>query len=189
MATKLNSKIPTSGRIGRFASILGKETNRDVVEKVIKDADKYDSFNYAEKADWWNKAMQRLEKLVKKPTAVKVMGNCGRKCCGLTYRKRANQFMSESKSIGEFLDKLNKSWPAGVKFELKDENTIIQIYERCYCGQVKQTKESFPINTYCQCGVGWVKQLFESALGKSVKVDLKQSIICGGKSCEFIINI
>jgi hypothetical protein len=68
-------------------------------------------------------------------------------------------------------------------------NTIIQIYERCYCGQVKQAKEFFPTNIYCQCGVGWIKQLFESALGKSVKVELKQSIICGGKSCEFTINI
>ena len=54
MDTKLNSKIPTSGRIGRFVRILEKETNRDIVEKVMKDVDKYDSFNYLEKAEWWS---------------------------------------------------------------------------------------------------------------------------------------
>lgn len=44
------SEIPTTGRIGRFAKIIEKKYDRDIVEKVMQDSDKYESFNYAKKA-------------------------------------------------------------------------------------------------------------------------------------------
>jgi predicted ArsR family transcriptional regulator len=185
----MKRKIPTTGRIGRFAKMLAKETNQKTVEKIMKDTDKYEKMNYPEKAGWWNETIKRLEKEVGEKSAVKIMQSCGRMCCGMTSRKRVKQIMSQSKSIKELIDNLNKIGLGGRRLALKDENTITGGYNRCYCGQVKQTKEPFSSLTYCHCSTGWYQQLFGTALGRPVKVEILQSIVCGAKTCEFVIHI
>ena len=184
------SKIPKTGWTARLWGCIEKETNRDVAQKVIQDVVQFDSTsNYIQKAAWIKGAIGRLEQLVDHETCIKIMESCGRKCCGPTRRKQAKQFMTESKSVEEFLDKLNNAGVGGGRLQLKDKNLIVGEYDICYCGRVKQTKEHFPTDTYCHCGGGWLKQLFESALEKPIEVGLVQSIIAGAKSCEFIINI
>ena len=97
----------------------------------------------------------------------------------------------------EFVEKLNVGYTykgkvygiGGGRLELKDENTIIGGYDACYCGQVKNTEKPFPNDIYCRCGSGWLKQFFESALNKPVKVETIQTCIQGTKSCEFEIRI
>ena len=185
----MESKIPKTGKIGRFARILENETNQRLLENVMLDAGEYGSLNPAQKAAWWREAIERLKREAGEETAIEIMELCGRKCCGATHRKLAEKCWKESESIEEFLDRLDKSWAAGVRFELKDKDAIVWVYERCYCGQVKQTKKLFPSTTYCQCGVGWVKQLFESALGREVGVEFVQSVITGGETCKFLIHV
>ncbi|MDH5714467.1 MAG: DUF6144 family protein [Candidatus Aminicenantes bacterium] len=181
------SKIPKTGRIGRLARNIEQETNRAVLLKVMQDFDQFQSASdKAMKAEWLKGAIERLEKLVDKETAVKIMESCGLECCSSAVIKRAKQLMSKSSSIAEFLNKFSAG---GYRFILKDNNIIIGTYNKCYCGQVKHTKETFITNTYCQCGVGYLRQLFQSALEKPVKVELIQSIITGAERCEFIINI
>ena len=99
--------------------------------------------------------------------------------------------MHESNSIEDFLDKLSKY---GVKdgeleYKIVDNNTIIGKHNRCFCGQVKQSKENFKNDTYCHCSVEFNKQFFQAAFNKPVEVKLKQSILNGGDCCEFIISI
>jgi hypothetical protein len=59
------------------------------------------------------------------------------------------------------------------RLKLKDLNTIVGGYDRCYCGRVKQTRQPFPTDTYCYCSTGWYKSLFEAAFGRPVKVKAK----------------
>jgi predicted hydrocarbon binding protein len=40
---------------------------------------------------------------------------------------------------------------------------------------------------YCHCSVGYVKEMFEQATGKSIQVALKESLKRGGKACRFHI--
>lgn len=185
----MKRKIPTTGRIGRFAKMLINETNQKTTEKIMKDTDKYGKLNYQEKAVWWNETMNRLEKEVGKKSAIKIVQSCGRMCCGITSRKRVKQIKSQSKSIKELIDNLNKIGLGGHRLKLKDDKTITGGYNRCYCGQVKQTQEPFTSLTYCYCSTGWYQQLFETALGRPVEVEILQSIICGAKTCEFVIHI
>ena len=49
---QISAKIPKTGRIGKFAKIIEKETNQDVLLKIMQDSDKYESFDYAEKVAW-----------------------------------------------------------------------------------------------------------------------------------------
>ncbi len=185
---KSGAKIPVTGRIGRFAKILMAEVDQEILEKIMRGSDKYNSFNPVKQAEWWKEAIEQLEKELDKEKVVQIMKACGQKCCGQGHRKTVKKLMSESKSINEFLDKLNENYK-GVSFKLKNKNTVIVEYDKCFCGQVKQTKEPFSTDTYCQCGAEWEKQFFEVALEKPVEVELVQSVITGAKSCKFIIHI
>lgn len=113
------------------------------------------------------------------------MGKKDRICCGSILRNKAKKFMTESKSIKEFIEKLNIM--RGYTFKLKDEHTVVGGYDKCYCGLVNKTKEPLKNLTYCYCGVGYVKQFFESALEKPVKVEIIESVITGAKRCGFLI--
>ncbi len=41
----------------------------------------------------------------------------------------------------------------------------------------------------CNCSLGWQSQTFETVFGKKVRVELKESILRGGKHCTFEIRI
>ncbi len=182
-------KIPKSGRIGRLAKHIEKEAGRSVVELAMKDADVFMKANPAGKATWLKNAIERLENAVGTDKARKIMENCGRMCCGATSRKRAEHATRGADSIAEVVKKLNKLHLGGGRLMLKDKHTITGGYDKCYCGQVKHTKTPFPKLTYCYCSVGWYKQLFETALGRPVNVEITQSIISGAKTCEFVIHV
>ena len=44
------SDIPKTGRIGRFAKILEKEVNEDILKKIMQGSDKYNSLKPDKKA-------------------------------------------------------------------------------------------------------------------------------------------
>ena len=75
------SKIPRTGRIGRFAKIIEKELGEKVLLKVMQDLEKYASFKSLEQAAWWKSAVERLEKEVGNEKATIIMNFCGQKCC------------------------------------------------------------------------------------------------------------
>jgi hypothetical protein len=173
----------------RFKRCIDAEAGEAVSRKVLVKTEQFDgTSNYAQKAEWIRNAVQRLEKETGKATARRVMQACGMKCCGPTQQKRARQFMAETGSIEGLLARLNEAGIGGGRLRRKSDGTITGGYDWCYCGRVKQTREPFPTDTYCHCSTGWYRSLFEAALGKPVKVRLKQSILQGAASCEFEIE-
>lgn len=183
---KNTENIPKTGRIGRFVKILEKEVSRKVMLKVLQGSQKYDSLKSSEKAEWWKDAINRLENEIGKEKSINIMKICGDKCCGEGHRKTVKKKYDESKSLEEFLDKISIK---GVTYRLDNDNTIIAEYKRCFCGQVKNTKKTFPNKLYCECGNEFNKQYFSAAFGKTVEVELIKSVISGSDSCKFIIRI
>jgi len=41
----------------------------------------------------------------------------------------------------------------------------------------------------CNCSLGWQQQTFETILGQKVRVELKESLLRGGKQCVFEIHV
>jgi predicted hydrocarbon binding protein len=183
--------IPKTGRIGRFAKIINKDLGEDILTTVMQDSDKYSSLKAPEKAAWWKSVIERLEKEVGNEKAIAVMRSCGQKCCGKGIRKTAKRLMDESNSMEEFLEKAStyEVKKGEIEYKLRDTNTIVGVFNRCFCGQVRQTKKPFEDQIYCQCSVEFHKQFFEAAIGKPIDVELSQSIISGAKTCNFIIHI
>jgi predicted hydrocarbon binding protein len=131
--------------------------------------------------------IDQLSKNVNRKFAFMTMEACGRSCIAKSTIKTAKKLRKESKNLDEFLAKLNEKGIGGGHLKRRRKQ-IHARYDRCYCGWVSKTKEPIPL-TYCFCSAGWYKELFETALGKTVNVTLLQSIINGAKSCRFIIDI
>jgi hypothetical protein len=185
------NKIPRTGRIGRFAKIIQRELGEEILLKVMENSDRYQSFNALNKAKWWRSAIKRLDDLVGSEKASQIMNFCGQKCCGQGIRKTARRLRSESRSIEDFLKKASTYGlkEGEVEYTLKDNNTILGTFHRCFCGQVAQTDTPFENMIYCQCSTEFHKQYFEAALDRPVKVKIKQSIINGANTCNFVIQI
>jgi predicted ArsR family transcriptional regulator len=185
------SRIPKTGRIGRFAKIVEEKTSQGILLEIMQDSENYKAYKPAEKAEWWRTAIERLEKATGKESAIEIMKSCGRKCCGQGQRNTAKRLMGESASVQEFLDRISRHdvKEGDLTYVLEDENTIVAEHNKCFCGQVKRTTKPFSTNTYCQCSVEFNRAFFEAALEKPVQVELVQSIINGAESCKFIIHI
>jgi len=183
--------LPITGKIGRFARILEKDTTKDTAIKIMKDSGKYESYNKSEKAAWWKETMERLEKTIGRKKAIKIMEACGQKCCGVKNRKIAKQYFDKSKNLKEFIEKLNNELfsVADAHLEIKNNHTLTAKYSRCLCGQVNHIKTPFKNDIYCHCSAEWLKTFFESALEKPVNVEIIQTIINGADSCKFEIKI
>lgn len=187
MRNNQRPKIPTTGKIGRLVANIEKEIDQAVMLDVMEEIDQFTSAsNRAEKAEWIKEAIERLARKVGRKSSIKIMEKCGRECCGLKHSEHAKQLMDESISIEEFVNKLSRG---GIRFSLKGKSSIIGEYSKCYCPMVNQAPHPFPSNIYCHCGVGYVKQQFESAFGRPIEVKIMQSVITGAETCRFIVTI
>lgn len=185
-----NSDIPRNGRIGRFAKIVEKQVSEDAFLRIMNKSDEYNKYNAIKKAEWWKQAIETLEKETGAEGAVEIMQICGTKCCGQGQRKTAKRLMNESSSLEDFLERFVNY---GVKdgelgYEILDKNRFITKHNKCFCGQVKKSKDLFKTNTYCQCSVEFNKTFFEAAFDKPVSVKLNKSILNGDDWCEFEIS-
>ncbi|HUI30462.1 MAG TPA: DUF6144 family protein, partial [Candidatus Acidoferrales bacterium] len=57
----------------------------------------------------------------------------------------------------------------------------------CLCPLVESGPEGLS-GTYCECSVGYVKEMFQTYTGGTVNVELLESLKRGGKSCRFRIT-
>jgi hypothetical protein len=133
---------------------------------------------------WIVTLMENMEKTLDEATRRNLMGQCGRACArrgplyetAKLYRGDAAKFVETVGSrIGRDL------------CNIKD-NVIHWGYPRCYCELVAEGPARLP-DSYCFCSVGWVEEMFETVLGKPVKVELLQSVKRGAPDCRFTIRI
>jgi hypothetical protein len=185
----MRQELPRTGRIGRFARKLAEATDEKTARKIMRGFGEYPGLSNQEKSEWWKAMVERSKDIIGKDKTVEVLTSCGKMCCGITSRKRAKQAMAESGNLEELVSNLNRRRLGGGRFVLRDGHTIVGGYGKCYCGQVKHSKGPFEDLTYCHCSAGWYGQLFETALGRPVKVEVRKSIICGAEACEFEIHV
>ena len=143
--------IPRTGRIGRFAKIVESKTAKDSYIRIMEKSNEYNQYKPANKALWWNNAVERLENELGREKAIEIMKACGSKCCGQGQRKTAKRLMKQSSSPQDFLKRLStyEVKEGELEYQLINNHTIIGKHNRCFCGQVKKTTERFTNNTYC----------------------------------------
>jgi predicted hydrocarbon binding protein len=133
---------------------------------------------------WIATLLAGLDEETDAETRIAVLERCGRNCITGSMVKRARACRAQAKDEAEFLDKLGKDW----KHLQREGDKVFVVYPRCYCPLVKDFPGELSA-TWCNCSRGWVKELFEQALGRPIQVDLLQSIRQGGETCKFQVHL
>lgn len=89
------------------------------------------------------------------------------------YRKLVKQGVSG--------DNITYDWDKGVITMASDERTD------CFCPLISRFNHT--PKTACNCSLGWQQHTWETLLQKKVKVELKESVLRGGKRCAFQIRV
>lgn len=65
-------------------------------------------------------------------------------------------------------------------------------YFYCHCGrvrkQIREHKQTYS-NTYCYCGAGYYKAIWEEILGKEVQLDVVETVLKGSNVCKFVLKL
>lgn len=132
--------------------------------------------------NWANDLLSELsEKDGKK--GIELLKSCGKNCC-----KQSSLYQNALSIRNQFpdstdYDMLFKSFKKQFynhKNIQKAGNEITLLFDKCTCDMVKDgLNNSF----LCNCTVGYTHQIFETLLGKKVKVKLEKSILRGDKFC------
>jgi hypothetical protein len=88
------------------------------------------------------------------------------------YRQMVKQSLSG--------DNITYDWGNGVITMTSDERTD------CFCPLISRLDHTPPVA--CNCSLGWQKHTWETLLQKPVTVELKESVLRGGKRCTFVIR-
>jgi len=141
----------------------------------------------AVKSSYYKALMDALSKEFPDYVGERALMCHGRRCLGKTVAERARKLFQQSKDLEEFVGKLNAEGLAGGRL-MYSEGKITGYYDRCYCGAVSKTSEPFG-PTYCNCSRGWLLELFEAAIGRKCDVRFHQTVIQGGRQCDFEITL
>ena len=78
-------------------------------------------------------------------------------------------------------DNITYDWEKGVITMASDERTD------CFCPLISCFNHTPQVA--CNCSLGWQQHTWETLLQKKVKVELKESVLRGGKRCVFEIRV
>ena len=137
---------------------------------------------------WIKSLLENMEKDLHHDTRMKVLEDCGRSCCDSSgYSKKARACASEARDVDDFLDRLSRAW----SHMRRDGDKIYVEYEKCYCplGRALLEEGASSLNSFCNCSVGWVKEMFEASLKRPVRVELEKSILRRDDSCRFKVYL
>jgi hypothetical protein len=198
--------------LDKFKAALQNMVGKSLKKQILEDGGTISTKSSpSRKAAWIKATMDRLDILIDdKETRREIL-----LCCSHRFPKtRIQQLKKEYHKLGNIdalLQLMHKdtSWEGLSYYEYpKREGTIIYVtkipfnpkkYEAattedekrrayCHCGWVKATKE--PISkTFCFCGSGWYKTLWEGILETPVKVEVITTVASGDTDCTFAIHL
>ncbi len=130
------------------------------------------------------KLLELLNAEVDAETKEKIIQNLGHECA-----KESKDFYMPHKDNPEgFLSEMKKY--SAEKTIYDEKNNVIKIFgkprEKCGCSLVDH---SITPKEFCNCSRGWFEETFSSITGKPCKVTIDESILWGGKQCNFTVKI
>ena len=132
---------------------------------------------------WIVNLIESMDENLDEKTRMRLLESCGRACARSSAIKAAEACKGD---LDKLLSTLGK-W-VGKENVRKDNGTVYVSYSKCLCHLVAEGPARLP-DTYCFCSRGWLKEMFETVVGRPVDVDLKESIKRGGKKCRFTIRL
>ncbi len=131
--------------------------------------------------DWIKNLMDNMDQHLADKKKINLLEECGRACARGHAKQEAMKYEGQ---LDGWLATMEK-WIG--KGNIRKERKVVKvIYDKCFCPLV-QTGPPLNSGTYCNCSRGWLKEVFETVIGKKVEVELNESIMGGGKKCRFSV--
>jgi len=154
---------------GKILNAEDNDVNAEDVEKLVQ--------------EWFDGFYAGFNQNIPDSTRQKILQMNGQACARRGATKAAQNANGD---LEVFLTTL-KQW-VGEQNISRDKNQITIRYEHCYC-PIAQNPKIRSLTDFCQCSVGWIEEMFTTATGKPVAVELIASIRNGAKHCEFLVTV
>lgn len=114
------------------------------------------------------------------------MGRLG-SFCSAEYDETFNKYRGDVEGYAKIV---RGSWSGDIITYDRERRVITMTTDErpdCFC-PLNSVKAKTPA-VVCNCSLGWQAHTWEKITGKKVRVDLKESVLRGGKRCTFEITI
>lgn len=132
------------------------------------------------------KLIAMLSESMDEATLSKTLGRLG-SFCSAEYDETFNKYRGDVEGYAKIV---RGSWSGDIITYDRERRVItMTTVERpdCFC-PLNSVKAKTPA-VVCNCSLGWQAHTWEKITGKKVRVDLKESVLRGGKRCTFEITI
>ena len=136
--------------------------------------------------NWLSDLLETMGTELDRETQVKLMEGCGRGCF---HRFQFKQDIAQQ-GKGD-LQKLIQAYKKN--FEIWQEGNLVhirygEVSSKCYCPAANY-RPAKPNDIHCECTRTTHQTIFETALGRPLKVDVVESLRRGGKTCHFVVHL
>jgi predicted ArsR family transcriptional regulator len=177
------SEEPNASSVYPQPGSNGCKMTADQVQALVEgsEAFKHLQWQYRFAQRRFNQLVTLLESRVDGATVNEIIRQLGCECA------KTVSFVQEH--IGDlegYWAEIEARWGEKATFDRERGIITIATPERdCVCPVVshEQTAPSF-----CDCSLGWQKQVYETLTGRPVEVELKESVLRGSKRCAFEIR-
>jgi hypothetical protein len=189
----------------RLSDGLARLVGETDAQKIMDGAEKLEALDENGKAAWVIRAMDKLDARVSDEEAkFEIMTECSCRC----YEPH----LDELKNLYHITDDIDRLLEAmhGKVFLLPPvrQGNMVYItkaphfpeqyqqattaeerkYYFCHCDYARAASEEIS-PTYCYCGAGWCRRIWEAVLGRPVRVDITKSVLQGDDVCQFAVHL
>lgn len=135
---------------------------------------------------WINGLMEGIEKIDDEKTRKQILEISGRVCAQAHAKTLFEDTWKEVEGdMDKLFEVLNEKMGSEIYTKISEKEISVS-YEKCYCPLVALGLTDSPI--LCNCSIYWLKENFETIFGNEVEVDINQSVLRGGKSCNLTVK-
>ena len=175
------------------------------MKEIMAGCGKLEELDEEARAEQAREITARLDERVHdEETKIKIMTECSCEC----YTEHIEEFRREYRKSGDIDKLLDIMYGKVFLVRPVREGNIVHItkaprfpeehrnaktpeekrYYFCHCDHVRAIKGRIS-PTYCYCGAGWCKKIWEAVLEKPVRVDILKSVLQGDELCQFAVHI
>lgn len=136
--------------------------------------------------NWMADLFDTMEAELDEKTSVRLMAGCGRGCF------RRYQFKQDIARLGKgSVESLVEAYQKN--FEVWREGSLVHIRygavnKQCYCPAARYHPVK-PHDMHCECTRATHQTIFETALGRPIRVEIVESLRRGGATCHFVGHV
>ena len=136
--------------------------------------------------NWLTDLLDTIDTELDEETKVKLIAGCGRGCFLRHQFKQdiANQGKGNLQKLIEAYKHNFEVWQEGNQVHIR----YGAVSEYCYC-PVAQALPPKPRDLHCECTRATHQTIFETALERSFKVEIVESLRRGGNTCHFVVSL